>query len=749
MNGFPADPQGAAALPRPQRTFLGHPLGLYILFFTEMWERFSYYGMRALLMLYMLNYFKMLQKDASTIYKVYTSFVYVTPILGGYLADRFLGNKRAVIIGAILMAIGHFLMAFEATRVFYSALVFLMIGNGFFKPNMSTQVGRLYPPGDGRRDGAYTIFYMGINLGAFLSPLVCGWLADNTEGAYHTGFTMAGIGMVAGLAIYLLGQPLIREVADAPVAPPKGGPDDEPAGDPGEVAGTTAAHEEMKAGKGPAPLTEAQAEQAPSVFGGLTGLIPTVLYVLAALLCLLAPVLWLTGRMDLFDSIMVLMGGVCLLLMGLVAGKVGGGMRDRVMAILVLGVFVMFFWAAFEQAGNVLNVWADKNTDRYLTGPTPKADLVPSVGEETATTAGGEPARGEVNVWQRFVTMWRLKPRPAGESAFSLNPVSAASFQSINALAIFVLAPAFAWFWVFLDRRGWQPSIPMKMFLGLVMMSASMGLMIAAARSEDGPSSVVLKEDRLPSALVVNDAGQVGLKDKEGHFEALQAGRLTYDQATKTLHLNGVLPDNDAFRMVEATAPDSYRQQVEQLQKDSASIGDDKKSVEVALSPLPPGFDMKYAGVKKSAVEYLPERHALVAYQKLANKEVKGLLAAGGDPGFRDTVAELYTASNDHRVSAGWLFWTYILATLGELCLSPVGLSMVSKLAPAKSATMLMGVWMLTSAFGNFAAGLAGERWGTIPPVQFFLLASAIVGAAAVVLLVLVRLVTSMMHGVK
>src|SRR6516164_4446570 len=148
-----------------QRTFLGHPLGLYVLFFTEMWERFNYYGMRALLMLYMINYFRWSQKDASTVYKLYTSFVYVTPILGGYLADRYLGNRRAVIIGAALMAIGHFLMAFEEMPIFMGALIFLILGNGFFKPNMSTQVGRLYAANDGRRDGSYTIFYMGINLG--------------------------------------------------------------------------------------------------------------------------------------------------------------------------------------------------------------------------------------------------------------------------------------------------------------------------------------------------------------------------------------------------------------------------------------------------------------------------------------------------------------------------------------------------------------------------------------------------------
>ncbi len=198
--------------PLPQRTFLGHPLGLYVLFFTEMWERFSFYGMRALLILYMVDYFKWSQREASTIYKWYTSLVYLTPLLGGYLADRYLGNKRAVIIGAILMAIGQFLMTFEHLPIFYAALIFLIFGNGFFKPNMSAQVGRLYPQNDPRRDGAYTIFYMGINLGAFLSPLVCGWLAVNTLGGRHTGFMAAGIGMLLGLVVYLVGLRWVIEL---------------------------------------------------------------------------------------------------------------------------------------------------------------------------------------------------------------------------------------------------------------------------------------------------------------------------------------------------------------------------------------------------------------------------------------------------------------------------------------------------------------------------------------------------------
>lgn len=206
--------------------FLGHPKGLTFLFGTEMWERFSYYGMRALLTLYMVKYLlqpehadKVLgmgavkggveflfgplgtQPFASQIYGFYTGLVYLTPIFGGLIADRLLGRRRTVVIGAVLMAIGHFLMAFES--LFFVALLTLILGNGAFKPNISTQVGMLYAPGDQRRDRAYSIFYVGINLGAFLAPLVCGTLGE--KAGWHYGFGAAGVGMLIGLAIYLWG----------------------------------------------------------------------------------------------------------------------------------------------------------------------------------------------------------------------------------------------------------------------------------------------------------------------------------------------------------------------------------------------------------------------------------------------------------------------------------------------------------------------------------------------------------------
>ncbi len=214
--------------PSARRTFLGHPVGLFVLFFTEMWERMSYYGMRALLVLYMTNYLfvddarsrstlgftairdtivsvfgnQNVQQLSSQVYGLYTGLVYLTPFFGGLLADRVLGQRKSVYLGGTLMMIGHFLMAIES--LFFVALFFLILGNGAFKPNISTQVGRLYGEGDPRRDGAFTIFYMGINLGAFFAPLLCGTLGQSW--GWHWGFGSAGVGMAVGLVVYFFGQ---------------------------------------------------------------------------------------------------------------------------------------------------------------------------------------------------------------------------------------------------------------------------------------------------------------------------------------------------------------------------------------------------------------------------------------------------------------------------------------------------------------------------------------------------------------
>jgi POT family proton-dependent oligopeptide transporter len=216
----------AETAPLRAREWFGHPKGLTFLFATEMWERFSYYGMRALLVLYMVKHLLQpgqaetvigygaiksalefvfgplgVQPLSSHIYGFYTAFVYLTPVIGGLIADRWLGQRRTVILGAVLMAIGHFMMAFDS--LFFFALFTLILGNGAFKPNISTQVGGLYAPGDPRRDRAFSIFYVGINIGAFFSPLVCGTLGEAY--GWHYGFAAAGIGMLIGTLIYVAG----------------------------------------------------------------------------------------------------------------------------------------------------------------------------------------------------------------------------------------------------------------------------------------------------------------------------------------------------------------------------------------------------------------------------------------------------------------------------------------------------------------------------------------------------------------
>ncbi len=197
----------SAEFEAPPQQASGHPRGLYVLFGSEMWERFSYYGMRALLVLYLTEKLKYERKDALALYATYTGLVYLTPLLGGFLADKVLGQRKAILIGGIVMAMGHFAMAFES--LLYLALSLIIIGNGFFKPNISTMVGTLYPQGDPRRDGAYTIFYMGINLGAFLAPLACGALGESKHFGWHYGFGAAGVGMIFGLISFLSFQKLL------------------------------------------------------------------------------------------------------------------------------------------------------------------------------------------------------------------------------------------------------------------------------------------------------------------------------------------------------------------------------------------------------------------------------------------------------------------------------------------------------------------------------------------------------------
>ena len=321
-------------LPAVEKTILGHPRGLFMLFFAEMWERFSYYGMRALLVLYLTKHWLFSDGDASMVYGAYTALVYITPVIGGYLADKYLGQRKAVLYGAILLTIGHFLMGFEgdggqaspAMNAFWLALAFIIVGSGFLKANISVMVGQLYPRTDVRRDGAYTIFYMGINLGAFLGSLLCGWLGETYGWKY--GFGAAGVGMLLGLIVFVIGKPLLQ-------------------------------------GKGESrnPVSR-QFEWMLYLLG--IGIVVVCWWMVQNQ----AVVGWALGVFGLILLSYVIYTAVT---------KLDRHARDRIFAAMALIVGSVLFWALFEQAGSSLNLYTDRYVDRTMLGWNVPASMFQSI----------------------------------------------------------------------------------------------------------------------------------------------------------------------------------------------------------------------------------------------------------------------------------------------------------------------------------------------------------------------------------
>jgi proton-dependent oligopeptide transporter, POT family len=447
-----------------------HPKGLYVLFVTEMWERFSYYGMRAIFVLFLTKALLFDKAFGSNIYGSYTGLVYLTPLIGGYMADRYWGNRKSIIIGGILMAIGQFFMFMSgsffdnidtARILMMVGLTSLIIGNGFFKPNISTMVGQLYPKGDKRIDSAFTIFYMGINLGAFFAPLVCGFLGDTgSPGDFKWGFLAACCGMILSLILFI-------SLKDKYIVTPEGLP----------IGSTPNRNRE--------PADIDTAAEVKSEF--TNGQIATWIFIEIALFSLF----YFLGQGVIGSFIFSLsIAAPGFIISDRSLTKIE---KERIWVIFIVAFFVIFFWAAFEQAGAALTFFAEEQTNRELFGTV----------------------------------------------------IPASYFQSINAVAIVIFASAFVALWGFLGRKNMEPASPYKQSIGLFLL----------------------------------------------------------------------------------------------------------------------------------AIGYL-----VIAFG------VKGI-----DP--------------STKVSMIWLVSLYVIHTFGELCLSPIGLSMVNKLAPVKFASLLMGVWFLSTASANKFAG--------------------------------------------
>jgi POT family proton-dependent oligopeptide transporter len=479
--------------------FFGHPRGLSTLFFTEMWERFSYYGMRALLILFMIapvsqNGLGFSIPKAGAIYGLYTAMVYLLSLPGGWLADRLIGQRRAALYGGILIALGHYSLAIPDIRTFYLGLVLIVLGTGGLKPNVSTMVGQLYGENDHRRDAGFSLFYMGINIGALTAPLLCGYLGEKIN--WHLGFALAGVGMTFGLIQYLLGGRNLGQVGLHPIA------DTDP--------------------------VRARKQKMYFLLG--VGV--------ACALLLAAAVLSFTGVVRIDITGIANAGGIILIAVMLcvfgwifLAGKWTKVERHRLFAIVVLFVAACLFWAAYEQAGSTLNLFADRNTQLTVFGYT-------------------------------YPASW---------------------FQSLNSLYILALAPFFAWLWVWLGPR--DPSSPAKFAGGLIFVGLGFAILIPVATGA--------------------------------------------------------------------------------------------------------------------------------------------------------------------RVSPVWLILTYLLHTIGELLLSPVGLSAMTKLAPERVASLMMGVWFLADSIGNYIGGRLASMYTTFPLPKLFGLVAGFTILAGAIMAVLIRPIKKLMEGIN
>jgi POT family proton-dependent oligopeptide transporter len=322
-------------------TFLGHPKGLFVLFFAEMWERFSYYGMRALLSFYLIQHWLFSEEESGIIYGAYTALVYITPVIGGYLADRYLGQRKSVLFGSVLLTLGHLLMAFEGTggqegnaiNIFWLALAFIIVGSGFLKANISVIVGQLYSITDKRRDPAYTIFYMGINLGAALGAIVAGYLGQ-TYG-WKWGFGAAGIGMLLGLIVFIWGTPLL-------------------------------------CGRGESSEPELLNKKVAGV---------KFEYLLYLMSVGVVGIVWLLIQYQKFVGYLLGISGLILVLYVLFTAvvKLTKEERNRIFAAMFLILGSIVFWALFEQAGSSLNLFTDKSVDRTIFGFDVPASLFQSI----------------------------------------------------------------------------------------------------------------------------------------------------------------------------------------------------------------------------------------------------------------------------------------------------------------------------------------------------------------------------------
>jgi POT family proton-dependent oligopeptide transporter len=430
----------------------GHPKGLYILFATEMWERYNYYGMRAILVLFMTKVLLFDKAFASNLYGSYTSLVYLTPLVGGYISDRYWGNKRSIILGGLVMALGEFVLFFCASLyksapdissiLFFTGLGLMIAGNGFFKPNISSMVGQLYPNGDRRKDAAYTIFYMGINVGGAIGPFVCGWVGEYD---FKWSFLVAGIGM---LIIVIVQRAFQSKYVKSPEGKPLG---EVPANSPKQFSNPV------------------------YIVGGL-------LLFSAALIGML----YVDAKVFSYLTYLLIASVLFIAFVIFSDKSLNKIERQRIGVIFIVAFFVIFFWSAFEQAGASLTFFADEQTNREVGLNTPVWSITAlsalllfyifSLFKKTSKNLGTAYDKelrftiyGLLFLFAASIVAGNIYLISLGKKSIELKEIPAAWFQSLNSIFVVTFAPVFAWLWLKMGKR--EPTSPFKMAIGLALLA--------------------------------------------------------------------------------------------------------------------------------------------------------------------------------------------------------------------------------------------------------------------------------------
>ncbi|WP_060872790.1 peptide MFS transporter [Myroides odoratus] len=686
---------------------LGHPAGLFVLFFTEMWERFSFYGMRVLLIQFLTMSVIGINtgwgwsvEDAGALFATYAMLLYITPIFGGILADKYIGYRWAVVIGSLIMTLGHAAMALEGETFMYIGLACLVIGTGFFKPNMTSILSEMYKSFPEKKDGAYTIFYMGVNAGAFFGMMLCGYLGERV--GWHWGFGLAGIFMLLGTLQFWLAKPIFGNIGEIPSK--------EARSDKEEVVDTTNMTPEEKDSLKRNPFT-------------------TIDYILIAITTVI-------GLMYAFDDVFRIVGGINLFpktILGQDGSTVGIAfglivflllviwriaryakiVRHRMIAVIIFAFFTIFFWMSFEQGATSLVIFARDNTQRVLSGDT------------------------------------------------------ALLFKIFNTLLTIIPLALISWVLIILAKRTYKKALISNIILGLTFLGVWGAVIWMLDR--DWSSHAYQVHFQTVETAVLNEDGTVKYdenKNQTYHYQPISTA-FQAKEGDKIVEKNTIISNRGEYEIGSTIKIyeelGTYHILTEEIEtKLVAEYGAKDKTPHIVQAEVK---EIRDNQVEITASWFsILNSFFIIAFASLVSKlwdskynppaSIKyglGLIIMA--LGFGVLAYGAHGITEGNRVSMMWLVFAYLFHTLGELFSSPVGLSYVSKLVPARMIAFMFGMWYLAIAIGNnLAAKLGGQIENITEKYSlsgFFLIFTIVPIVAGILVIALNPVMKRLMHGVK